>query len=39
MAYLHSRDIIHGDLCGGNVLLTSTEALPHRFTCKVGGRV
>jgi hypothetical protein len=38
MAYLHSRDIIHGDLCGGNVLLTSTDALPHRFTAKVRSR-
>jgi serine/threonine protein kinase len=35
MAYLHNLDIIHGDLCGGNVLLTSSDAVPHRFTCKV----
>lgn len=38
MAYLHSRDIIHGDLCGGNVLLTATDALPHRFTAKARQR-
>lgn len=38
MAYLHDRDIIHGDLCGGNVLLTSCDSVPHRFTCKVWGK-
>ena len=36
-AYLHECDIIHGDLCGGNILLTSCEEQPHRFTCKVRG--
>ena len=39
MAYLHSRDIIHGDLCGGNVLLTVTDALPHRFTAKASSEL
>ncbi len=34
MAYLHGEGIVHGDLAGGNVLLTSA-ATPHGFCAKV----
>ena len=33
--YLHDQEVIHGDLCGGNVLLTSDDSQPHGFSCKV----
>ena len=38
LAYLHRLDILHGDLTGGNVMLTSTPATandPRGFTVKV----
>mmetsp|Transcript_14760 Transcript_14760/g.44574 ORF Transcript_14760/g.44574 Transcript_14760/m.44574 type:complete len:866 (+) Transcript_14760:431-3028(+) len=35
LSYLHSRDIIHGDLTGGNILLTHDDEQPHGFSCKV----
>ena len=38
LAYLHRLDIMHGDLTGGNVMLTSapiTEDDPRGFTVKV----
>lgn len=35
LTYLHDHDIIHGDLCGGNILLTGDEDQPHGFSCKV----
>ena len=36
LAYLHSLNILHGDLSGGNILLTSSNKDPRKFTCKVG---
>ena len=33
MAYLHREGIVHGDLAGGNVLLTSAST-PHGFCAK-----
>ena len=36
LAYLHSLNILHGDLSGGNILLTSANKDPRKFTCKVG---
>ena len=41
MAYLHGAGIVHGDLCGGNILLASTSnAAPDAlgFTAKVRRR-
>ncbi len=35
LAYLHSLNILHGDLSGGNILLTSSNKDPRKFTCKV----
>lgn len=35
MHYLHGHDIVHGDLTGGNVLLTSSEKDARGFTAKV----
>lgn len=35
MEYLHSHDIVHGDLTGGNVLLTSSDKDGRGFTAKV----
>jgi len=35
LTYLHDHDIIHGDLCGGNILLTCDDDQPHGFSCKV----
>lgn len=34
MEYLHKEGIVHGDLAGGNVLLTSAPT-PHGFCAKV----
>ena len=38
MSYLHSKDIIHGDLCGGNILLTASKTSPNGVKCKVGSQ-
>ena len=38
LAYLHSLNILHGDLSGGNILLTSSNKDPRKFTCKVSLR-
>ena len=38
LAYLHSLNILHGDLSGGNILLTSSNKDPRKFTCKVDTR-
>lgn len=35
MSYLHSQNILHGDLTGGNVLLTSCDKDARCFTAKV----
>jgi serine/threonine protein kinase len=35
MAYLHSRNVVHGDLCGSNVMLTTDKGKPAGFTAKV----
>lgn len=35
MAYLHSKDILHCDLTGNNVLLTASESDPRGFTACV----
>jgi serine/threonine protein kinase len=35
MQYLHAHDIIHGDLTGGNVLLTASDKDSRGFTAKV----
>lgn len=35
MHYLHGHDIVHGDLTGGNVLLTSSEKDARGFSAKV----
>lgn len=35
LAYLHSLNILHGDLSGGNILLTSSNKDLRKFTCKV----
>ncbi|KAK9843847.1 hypothetical protein WJX84_006057 [Apatococcus fuscideae] len=35
MSYLHSLDILHGDLSGGNILLASSDIDDRRFTAKV----
>ncbi|KAK9834189.1 hypothetical protein WJX81_006932 [Elliptochloris bilobata] len=35
MAFLHSYGIVHGDLTGGNVLLTSSPANAHGFCAKI----
>lgn len=35
MHYLHGHDIVHGDLTGGNVLLTSFDKDARGFTAKV----
>ncbi|KAF6263742.1 kinase-like domain-containing protein [Scenedesmus sp. NREL 46B-D3] len=36
MHYLHGQGIMHGDLCGGNVMLAKSATSPHGFTAKVG---
>ena len=38
MQYLHRNDVLHGDLTGGNVLLTASDKDTRGFTAKVGGR-
>lgn len=35
MSYLHHKNILHGDLTGGNVLLTAAPAEARGFTAKV----
>lgn len=35
LAYLHTINILHGDLAGGNILLTSSNKDARKFTCKV----
>jgi len=35
LEFLHSNDILHGDLSSGNVLLASSDQIPHGFTAKV----
>lgn len=35
MEYLHSHDIVHGDLTGGNVLITTSDKDGRGFTAKV----
>ena len=35
MAFLHARGVVHGDLSGGNILLTSCASNPHGFSAKV----
>ena len=35
LAYLHSQDLLHGDLTGGNILLASSDADERGFTAKV----
>ncbi|KAG2489421.1 hypothetical protein HYH03_012059 [Edaphochlamys debaryana] len=35
MTYLHSRNILHGDLTGSNVLLTASDRDERHFTAKV----
>ncbi|KAK9915712.1 hypothetical protein WJX75_003037 [Coccomyxa subellipsoidea] len=35
LAYLHNINILHGDLSGGNILLTSSSKDHRKFTCKV----
>ena len=37
MSFLHSRNVLHGDLTGGNVLLTAAPRDPRTFQAKVGG--
>ncbi|GBF95008.1 hypothetical protein Rsub_07509 [Raphidocelis subcapitata] len=36
MAHLHSHGVMHGDLCGGNVMLASRPSLGPGFAAKVG---
>ena len=35
LMYLHSRDVLHGDLTGGNILLISSDTDERKFTAKV----
>lgn len=35
LQYLHSHDVLHGDLTGGNVLLTASDKDTRGFVCKV----
>eukprot|EP00775_Hariotina_reticulata_P014620 gene14620-14756_t len=36
MKHLHDKGVMHGDLCGGNVMLCSSDSNPHGFAAKVG---
>jgi len=36
LQYLHRNDVLHGDLTGGNVLLTASDKDTRGFTAKVG---
>jgi serine/threonine protein kinase len=36
MAHLHARRVMHGALCGGNVMLTASATNPHGFMARVG---
>ena len=36
LAYLHKVDVLHGDLTGNNILLTSSHKDARTFTVKVG---
>ena len=36
LAYLHSLDVLHGDLTGNNILLASSQKDSRAFTVKVG---
>jgi serine/threonine protein kinase len=38
MAYLHSRNVLHGDLKAANVLLASSPTAPFGMVGKVRGR-
>lgn len=35
LAYMHERDLIHGDVRGGNIMLCSSTASPRGFTAQV----
>lgn len=35
LAYLHSQDLLHGDLTGGNILLASSDSDERGFCAKV----
>ena len=35
MCYLHGKDILHGDLCGGNILLSASSRDERGFIAKV----
>jgi serine/threonine protein kinase len=37
LAYLHSRNVLHGDLKAANVLLASSATAPFGLVAKVGG--
>ena len=37
LQYLHRNDVLHGDLTGGNVLLTASDKDTRGFTAKVHG--
>lgn len=39
LAYLHANDIVHGDLTGGNVLLSASSKDGRGFTAKARGAV
>lgn len=35
MSFLHAKGVVHGDLSGGNVMLTSCQVNPHHFSARV----
>jgi len=37
LAYLHTSDVLHGDLTGNNILLASSRKDKRAFTVKVRG--